>query len=266
VRFEKRSKGNFALFFPQGREIPDPGTLISAFLRAQPLEQKGRGGVKRFTLGNRTLVSRRYIHGGLFRILTKDIFFSEARALREMEILCFLEGNGFPVVRPMGVLVENHPFQKRLYLLTLFEEGAVDLVEYLKACGKVRRFRIAGTVAGLFRRLEELGLYHPDLHLRNMMVTKGGEVFLLDFDRAERKAVTVSEMERMFWRLDRYVEKIRRAGELRVSDGEKRFFLRAYGRLAGCDIISIMEKKAKIKGFVQKIGWFFESILYGGVK
>ena len=70
----------------------------------------------------------------------------------------------------------------------------------------------------------QLGIYHPDLHLQNVLVTKVGDLVFLDFDRAHRKVVTKKDMESMFWRLNRFAEKKEIAGELAVTMRKRRSF------------------------------------------
>ncbi|MCX5853423.1 MAG: hypothetical protein NTZ24_02350, partial [Deltaproteobacteria bacterium] len=85
----------------------------------------------------------------------------------------------------------------------------------------------------------------------------------LDFDRAQRKSIGKTDMERMFWRLNRYAEKMERQGKLKVDIKEKLLFLRTYGKLSGFDIAGEMEKKIGLKRIFSQAGWFFESLLYG---
>ena len=55
----------------------------------------------------------------------------------------------------------------------------------------------------------------------------------LDFDRAYRKSVTKMDMERMFWRLNRFAEKKEKTGELTATAEEKTLFLRTIEGLSG---------------------------------
>jgi len=128
----------------------------------------------------------------------------------------------------------------------------------------MKRFRIIKRLAGLVRRLELLGVFHPDLHINNILVTGKGELVLLDFDRAFKKATGINDMERIFWRLDRYMEKYAGKGMIAPDMKEKTFFLRAYQRLAGYDILSSMEEQQRTKSVRNRIGWSIESFFYGG--
>ena len=108
----------------------------------------------------------------------------------------------------------------------------------------------------------QLGVYHPDLHLQNVLVTKAGNLVFLDFDRAYRKTVTKKDMESMFWRLNRFAEKKENTGELVITIEEKTLFLRTFEGLAGLHIMKDMAKQLESKRLSYKLGWFLESFLY----
>jgi 3-deoxy-D-manno-octulosonic acid kinase len=241
----------------------DPSALINRFLRASFLEKKGRGGIKLIDINGRHIACRKYIHGGLLRVITRDIFFSTKRVEEELEILLYLKERGFPVVQPCGLIVGEGFIARSLYILTVFEENAADLTEALKTSAQKQRFRIIKNLAQLMWHMETFGVYHPDLHLNNVLVTTWGTLKFLDFDRACRKSITKKDMERMFWRLNRYVEKMERQGKLKIHIKEKILFLRTYRKLSGFDMAEIMASKTGQKSLLSRIGWSFESLLYG---
>jgi tRNA A-37 threonylcarbamoyl transferase component Bud32 len=245
-------------------QFVDPSAVIEQMSRGEIIRDKGRGGIRVLSVDGRKMVCRQYLHGGLFRAITQDRFLSEKRALDEAGILCYLAENSFPIVRPCFVVAEKKGLTKRLFLITEFIQDASDLLDVWRMTSGTKRFRIIKRLAGLFRRLEMLGVFHPDLHINNILVTGKGELVFLDFDRARKKAVTTDDMEKMFRRLDRYMEKQKRRGGITLDMREKIFFLRVYQRLSGCDILSRMEKQLKARAFLNRIGWFVESFLYGG--
>ena len=237
--------------------------LIDRFLRGRFLEKKGRGGIKLLHIDNRYIACRKYIHGGLLRAITRDVFFREDRALQELELLLYLQERGFPVVQPYGLIIEKDSVAKRLYILTMFEENATDLLDVINRSTKKERHGIIKRLAQLMWHMETIGIYHPYLHLNNILVTADKEMKFLDFDRAYKKAVTKKDMERMFWRLNRYVEKMQRGKQVKVDLKDKILFLRAYGKVAGFDMAHKMAGKAGLKTLISKIGWFCESLIYG---
>ena len=257
-------QGRFRLYLPY--ESIEPQALINAFLNADVMEGKGRGAIKILSIGDKSIVCRKYLHGGLFRGITKDYFFSGKRAIKELEIIEYLKNAGFPVIEPFCAMVEMHAVTKYPYLFTVLEKDALSLLNYFsKASGKLRLKKIR-ELAGYMHDLEKLGIYHPDLHLDNILITKEDSMKFLDFDRACRKSITKEDMENMFRRLNRYTDKMERKGLTDVSVKEKMFFLRCYERVSGYDMLTRMQKHIKLKRLFEKTGWFLDSLLYGSSK
>jgi hypothetical protein len=257
----KRIQGPYCVYF--ARDEADTSLLIDRLGSARTVEGKGRGGIALLRMGPVTLAVRKYVHGGLFRAITRDTFFSPRRALDELEITGYLRDRGFPVVEPFAAIVLNRLFTKRLYFLTLYREGAVDLLEFLALSGRMKRMRAIKRLAELFHGLASNGVRHPDLHLNNVLVTEGEELVFLDFDKSRRGKLEKKDVVRMFWRLNRYAEKMEKAGRVSFSMKEKVLFLRTYRKLSGYDVSEDMERKAGSKRFRSALGWFVERALYG---
>ena len=252
--------GKYTLF---SREIGvDPVVLVGRLSAPQGKIQKGRGSVKILSLGNRLLACRKYLHGGLLRALTGEVFFTAKRAEREFKITAYLEENRYPVVSPLGYLVEKKWAAKSLYFLSYFEDNLGDLLELLKKGSGKARLRAVRDLSRLLAVMGKLGVYHPDMHLQNVLVTGRGLVFL-DFDKAYRKKVTKKDMERMFWRLNRFAEKKEKAHELLISGKEKALFLRVFERSWGEKITDDMVKRLEGMRRKYRFGWFLESFFYG---
>lgn len=242
----------------------EPASFLRALSSGQVMEGKGRGGVKIVEACGSRLVVRKYLHGGLFRALTRDLFISRRRAVSEGEIMAYLREGGFPVAAPFCAVVEGHIVAKRLYLATILEENTVNLLEYLERCtGEKRRMRLAWKLARLMWLLQQSGVYHPDFQLRNVLVTPEEELVLLDFDRARKKTVGRRDMKSMFSRLGRFVSKMERQGRLTAGSREKAMFLRAYARFSGCDLTAEMARSARRSALFNRLGWLAESLLYG---
>jgi len=253
-------RGPFSVYF--AGEALDPALLIRQIDTARKIEGKGRGGIRILDAGGLTLACRKYTHGGLFRALTGDTFFSGRRALKELEITSYLLEKGFPVIAPFAVIVEDYSIRKGLYFITLFEEGSVDLLQFLKVASRWTRYRMIRRLAGYIHLLVTLGIYHPDLHLNNVLITKAKEMKFLDFDKSRRGVVSTREVINMIFRLNRYAEKMEKKGVITFSMKERMLFLRTYQRLSGYDIIAEVTKKAKTKRAASRLGWFVEALLY----
>jgi tRNA A-37 threonylcarbamoyl transferase component Bud32 len=256
-----RTYGRFLITY-YSEPVP-ASKLVDKIMKAPAFLNEGRGGIRIVEVAGRKLVCRQYLHGGLFRAFTRDLFFSANRSAREVEILLHLRERGFPVITPFATITESCTLTKRLYLVTILEEQAASLLEYLKRSDAKARMRAIKRFAELLWRLEEAGVYHPDLHLRNVVLTTAGEMLFLDLDKAARKPIDREDVESMLWRLARFVEKMERLGELTADDREKLLFLRTYERLSKRSMIDEMQKKMKKKGFLHRLGWFFESLFYG---
>jgi len=94
------------------------------------------------------------------------------RATSEAEIMRYLKERGFPVAAPFAAVIEKVFVLRRFYLITVFEEDAVGLLEYLQTCKKREKMRAIVRLAELLWGLQQAGVYHRDLHLRNVLVTR----------------------------------------------------------------------------------------------
>lgn len=255
--------GGYVLYFVS--DAINPSLFLERFLRTENQADKGRGGLKLLTIDGKLFACRKYMHGGIGRALTKDLFLTAQRALNELEVMFYLKENHFPVVEPVGILVgEDFPFRKP-HLITVFEESIGDLLEFIKASTRSQRLKAIRDLARFMWRLESLGIYHPDLHLRNVLVKDNGQLIFLDFDKACKKVISRSDVEGMIWRLNRFAEKWELKGYLRISSMERLLFLRTYSRLSGYNLEEVMTRKIQGKRLLSRAGWFFESILYGKV-
>jgi aminoglycoside phosphotransferase (APT) family kinase protein len=242
-------------------EPVDAAALIDALARTPVQAGLGRGAVRLLTLNGRTFVCRQYLHGGLFRAVTGDRFASGDRVKREAEVLRYLGEKGFPVVKPFCTIIEQRAFFRKLYLVTYLEDGS-DLLKFLNGATPGARLRTIRALAGLMWELHRLGVFHPDLHIKNVLVKPGGGLVFLDFDRAERRAPTRDDAEWMLWRLDRFVEKMELQGEFRVRPVERMLFLRTFDRLSAYHLAESMQEREGVRKRRRRLGWLLESALY----
>lgn len=261
MKLRKVKIGNFVMYFVS--DVVEPSQFLDKFLRTGNQADKGRGGLKLLSIDGKLFVCRKYLHGGVGRAVTKDLFLSEKRALNELEIMLYLEEKRFPVVEPVGILVgEDFPFRKP-HIITKFEENVGELLEFIKVSPRKKRLRAIRDLARYMCVLIKFDVYHPDLHLRNVLVKKDGKLIFLDFDKASRKAISRKNIEAMIWRLNRFVEKWELKGYFRVSLLERILFVRTLSRLTGYNLEEEMAKKLMGKKLLSRAGWLAESILYG---
>lgn len=261
TKLQKVKIGSFVMYCVA--DAVDPSQFLERFLRTGHETDKGRGGLKLISMNNKLFACRKYLHGGVGRAVTKDLFLSEKRALNELNIMLYLKNNHFPVVDPVGILIgEDFPFRKP-HIITRFEENNGELLEFIKVSSRKKRLRAIRDLARYMWHLERLGVYHPDLHLRNVLVKKNGRLIFLDFDKASRKTLSRKNVETMIWRLNRFAEKWEVKGYFRISIIERLLFVRTYSRLSGYNLEETLAKKLIGKKLLSRAGWFAESILYG---
>ncbi|HOP85513.1 MAG TPA: lipopolysaccharide kinase InaA family protein [Syntrophorhabdaceae bacterium] len=258
---------DYRIYFKGEKE--DIDKIIKGIENAKFLSKKGRGGIKVFFLNQRKMACRQYLHGGILRGITRDRFISAKRAINEMEILTYLRASNISAVEPLCVIEKKISLFKKLYLITFFEDDTENLLEYFTGIDRKKRLRMAKKVAELFWSLEMAHIYHPDLHLDNILVKhsinekdKLPPLILLDFDGARRKIISKKDMENMFWRLNRYTEKMEKKDYIKIDIKEKILFLKTYERLSGRNIIDNMRKKYKLRQFFSRTGWIIESFFY----
>lgn len=242
----------------------DPGELTKELREADVLPHLGRGGIKIVSVGGRHLVSRKYLHGGLLRLITQDRFFSDKRCLAEAEVLSYLRGKGFPVVTPFATVAEKRIVGYRLTILTILEEGSLNLLDYLTTSGHRERMSVISGFVHLFCTMQTLGVYHPDLHIANVLVASTGKLIFLDFDRARRGTLSTKDREAMLWRLWRHIVKMEHLGRLKLDDQEKNHLLKTYSRVSGIDAETVLGHRARRESYLHKVGRIVESLLYQG--
>jgi 3-deoxy-D-manno-octulosonic acid kinase len=257
---DRESFGDYIITYRRGSV--DAGSVMKEFSNPHDTLKRGRGTIKILSTNNGLLACRKYIHGGLLRGITGDIFFNENRAANELEIMIFLETHGFPVVRPCGYITKNNFLTKDLYLLTFFEENTRDFLEFMRLSPRKERLHAVKNLALLFSEMAKLGIYHPDLHLQNVLVTQKRKLMFLDFDKAYRKKLTRNDFKKMFWRLNRFAEKKAKTGEFPAMLEEKALFIRIIEQSTGLHFIEDMQKETVGKSVPAILGGFWSRFFY----
>lgn len=260
MRPKTRKIGNLTIRYYDG--FVNPEQLAKKLKESEVLPHLGRGGIKILSVDDRHLVSRKYLHGGLLRLFTGDRFFSEKRCLKEAEITQHLRSKGFPVVTPVATVTERRLVTYRLNLLTILEQGSVSLLDYLAGAANRDRMSMISGFTHLFNRLQSIGVYHPDLHIDNVLVTATQKLLFLDFDRAKKRTLTANDRELMLYRLMRHIDKMEQLGRLKLDHKEKNHMLRTYSRVSGIDAQRALARKARRGLYFHRIGSIVESILY----
>jgi serine/threonine protein kinase len=216
------------------------------------------------------MILRQYLHGGLLRAITGNLYFFGAISFRELVLTEEIRSCGIPTISPIGAIHHRIflPFYQA-YFLSLEIPNAIDLIRYFQEIGakptrenlssKRKTLRSAGL---LIRQFHQAGFFHGDLQLKNILIA-GDQVLLIDFDRSCRKSIlSIDGRMRNLLRLNRSVEKWKRLGLPITRTDRWRFFL-AY---AGEDkkIREAMKKTLQtysLRLLFYRLGWTIEKIL-----
>jgi 3-deoxy-D-manno-octulosonic acid kinase len=173
---------------------------------------------------------RQYLHGGALRKVTGDLFRGEGRFLAELAALVEATAAQVPVEEPLGVVSRPAGLgMRRGWLLAREIGGAKDALAFLDAGPPPRRRRAVLSSGGrAIRALHDAGFEHPDLHLKNLLVTPDDRVLVLDLDRVRRRP-KLSREQRLagLFRFDRFAAKQAAAGR-RVSRADRMRVLKSY--------------------------------------
>lgn len=176
---------------PIAREILEHETLYSYAARdPDALVFHGRAPVYAISLPPfpGRIAVRHVMRGGIIGHFLHDRFLPPTRVARELTAAFRLRLGGVPT--PEVLAVGTYPaggFFRRADVMTRFIEGGADLSAVF---GDVRndaqRHPILDAVAQLLSRLTATGAQHPDLNLKNVLITSGETGYIahiLDVDR-----------------------------------------------------------------------------------
>ncbi len=145
-----------------------------------------RGAATYFRHEGREYAYRHYYRGGWPARWIRDRYFwlglARSRPWRELSLLSEMNRQGLPVPPPVLAVVDRTGlWGYRADLVTGRLEG-LSLVEAIRSGQTIDWTRIGETI----RRFHDLGIQHADLNAGNIWLAPGGEVYLLDFDRARK--------------------------------------------------------------------------------
>ncbi|HEY0970829.1 MAG TPA: lipopolysaccharide kinase InaA family protein [Gemmatimonadales bacterium] len=211
------------------REALAAGGTLERWAASHPerREMRGRGAVYAVPLpaGGPAVVVRHARHGGLLASLTGDRFLGSGRAPRELDVALRLAAAGVPTPSVVTyVTYPAGPLLNRIDVATEEIAGGLDLPAALERW-PADRAALLDAVAGLLARLARAGARHPDLNVKNVLVTNqaGGapiahvlDVDRVVFGRAGDPAVATANMAR----LARSARKWARRGVTLLTDAE----------------------------------------------
>jgi len=172
---------------------------------------QGRGAACIFGYQNKAFVLRHYRRGGLMVKLSDDRYqwsgLDKTRAWREWHLLADMFEQGLPVPRPVAARVQRHGLFYSADLVTLCLPDVTPFADLLmqRAITAEQWQSLGATI----RRFHQVGIYHADLNARNILVDNAGQMFVIDFDKGEKRMPESSWQQANLQRLRRSLNKFK---------------------------------------------------------
>ena len=192
-----------ALVHPDYKDTVAPALLEGTGCERADLS--GRTTIYQFPYGAGTGLIRSYRRGGFARHFVKDGYVLANRPLRELRAHQHVYTEGLSVPIPLGVCWEKTGVVYRGKFASA-KVDAIDLMRFLKnPPPNVDTVLIRCGVQ--IRKMHELGVYHADLQLKNILVSDDTS-YLIDFDNARVRApLSKFDRDRNLLRLRRSIQK-----------------------------------------------------------
>lgn len=174
------------------------------------------------------LVLRRLTHGGLLRSITRGRFLSLNRSLREISVSAHLASRGVPTPEIAALRFRRTGPFYAIEVVTKLVPGAVDLLACL-AGRPADALLLLMQAGGLISRVHGLGAYHPDLHVKNILLDRRRTPWIIDLDGARLFPVLPPALrERNLARFRRSLVKWQGAGRISLPAGWEQAFADGY--------------------------------------
>ncbi len=225
------------------------------------------------TLGNESFVVREYWHGGMIGKICKDFFWDGMRPVRELSVCEAASRGGIKTTEIIAIVKSRvlGPLYK-FRLVTKEITKSIDLIELLLDSRDNKLFeqkrQIIDELAKAVNAMHNAGIYHADLHLKNILaqpeVGGGINVYIIDLDKSKQyEKVSFQRKMNNIMRLDRSVVKMRRKNRelfsrtFPVSKTDRVRFLKKYIEL---DSESVKPLRYYIKSYnnthaLHKLWW-----------
>lgn len=189
-----KKHGSYDIMYDRNRlENPLPGYFGEAYWRSRNAvvgDAVGRGSAWFLQTDFGEFVLRRYLRGGWAAKVSHQHYLftgrSRTRPFREFRILEQLHGMNLPVPAPVAAMIQKSVFVYSGALLTATIPSCRTLADAIN--GDSSGFSLTADdwdkIGRCIRRFHDAGVWHADLNARNILMDTGGEIFLVDFDRA----------------------------------------------------------------------------------
>lgn len=150
---------------------------------------EGRGTTHFIQHNKKNLVLRHYCRGGLIGRFNKDWFLGSkvnlTRPFRELSLLKYMNEVGLPVPTGVAGLVRKSLGGYRADILSVRIPHATDihtllLKQYLDSDVWVQ-------LGKAIKQMHDAQVHHHDLNIKNIMLDKDNKVWIIDFDKCEKR-------------------------------------------------------------------------------
>ncbi|MBG7610081.1 MAG: 3-deoxy-D-manno-octulosonic acid kinase [Anaerolineae bacterium] len=193
----------------------------------------GRAKVVYFHRDNKNMVLKHYFRGGLVATIVKDQYFGtdieKTRAFREWRLLKEMKKLDLPVPNAIAAHVRLGVLYYRADLITQKIENSKTLSDVLinEAIGD----ELWKEVGSCIRKFHDKNVYHADLNARNILLTEGGKVYLIDFDNSDFRPGALSWKAGNLARLKRSLLKFKKNEKhFNFCEDDWSFFLEGYNQ------------------------------------
>jgi tRNA A-37 threonylcarbamoyl transferase component Bud32 len=183
------------------------------------------------------MVVKHCMRGGVIRFLNNDIFWGDSRSFYEMNINAKILEKGMRTTEIIAAVKEKifGPLY-RAYIFSMELPECSDLINYfngLKAKTLAQRFKdkkhLFQAIAREFAKMHSEGIYHNDLHLKNILIRqindKSPDIYIIDFDKADiKEKLSPKEKAKNLLRFNRSIEKYKLKGGPITRTDQMRFF------------------------------------------
>ena len=181
------------------------------------------------SLGDESYIVREYWHGGMVGKIFKDLFCDGMRPVRELSVCEAASKGGIKTTEIIAIIkckVFGPLYKFRLITKEITE--SIDLIDLLLHSGESPRRLLSGEnqlfeqkkqiineLAKAVNDMHNVGIFHADLHLKNMLVKSdpggGVHVYIIDLDKSKQyEKISLQRKIKNIMRLDRSVVKMRR--------------------------------------------------------
>lgn len=174
---------------------------------------RGRTSIRTLDPG---LVVRTLTHGGAFGRILGPRFLAIDRSLRELEISEHLITQGIPTPELVGLRIARHGVFYSVEVISRMIPDSSDLLTFLERSPDDGAAVIRHTGA-LIQAIHNAGVYHADLHVKNVVLDRDQTPWVIDLDKARR----FTEMPSLL----RYKNTRRFLNSLKKWDGKGRISL-----------------------------------------